>query len=421
MSAQNATFNFISGNVSDGVEIDAENSTFQFIAGNISGGVSLTEPSRVVINATATGLPEITVEGSAEGSDIDNLGNEELELIAEANVTVAGTINVTGVIPTERTARGSLSLSPTSAIYNNNIDMVITYTLGEGLTNGMVNITVPTGFTIADTDDLTIAGAAATVATNVNAAYNGNILTISNVDINKDQTIVLALGTQAISSSGTYDFTANATNTSKLTSNEATARFTSLLNNDADLSALAVSSGSLNPVFSSGTTNYTVNVTYDISSIDVTATLSDSNASLMINGEAATSAVAKSVTLEAAGEATVISVVVAAEDGITTKTYNLTVNRAATDTTPSATTSGITSQTLGAVGSKEVTLNVTVQNAAGDALTGYVATDFTVVIDGGSAVDFSGSPFSGFTDNSDGNYTVVYTGVADGTGYAFQL
>ncbi|WMW22296.1 cadherin-like beta sandwich domain-containing protein [Methanolobus mangrovi] len=332
MSATNATFNFFSGNVSGEVDISAENATFEFIAGNITGGVNLTQPSTVIINATATDLPEITVEEGAEGSDIDNLGNEELELIAEANVTVAGTVNVTGVIPTERTARGSLSLSDTSAIYNTNVNMIINYTAGEDLSNGVVNITVPVGFAVADTNGLTIAGAGTTVADNDNASYNVNILTVENVTINKDEIIALTLTTQSVSSAGNYDFSATAKNTSKLTSNAATARFTSLLNNDADLSDLVVSTGTLVPGFDVSTTNYTVNVTYDVSSIDVTATLSDTNASMLVNGDTTITGSAKSVTLQAAGETTSITVAVTAEDGTTTKTYTVTVDRAV-DTT----------------------------------------------------------------------------------------
>ncbi len=331
MGAEDATFNFYSGNVSDGIEMGAENATFQFIAGNISGGVSLTQPSRVVINATATGLPEITVGGAAEGSDIDNLGGEQLELVAEANVTVAGSVNVTasaGVTPTERTARGSLALVPSSAIYNTNVDMAITYTAGEDLNTSVVNITVPAGFVVADANSLTVAGAGTDVASNTNASYDGNILTVENVTINEGQAIVLTLATQQVSSAGTYDFSATAHNTSKLISNAATASFTSLPNNDADLSALVVSPGTLIPAFNAATTAYTVNVAYDVSSINVTATLSDTNASMLVNGEVATSAVVNAVTLQAAGSTTSIPVVVTAEDGTSTKTYTMTVNRA---------------------------------------------------------------------------------------------
>ena len=62
------------------------------------------------------------------------------------------------------------------------------------------------------------------------ATYNGNILTVENVTISKDQTIILTFATQSVSSAGNYDFSTTAHNASKLIGNTATARFTSTLN-----------------------------------------------------------------------------------------------------------------------------------------------------------------------------------------------
>ncbi|MGE5389801.1 MAG: hypothetical protein ACM3PE_01935, partial [Deltaproteobacteria bacterium] len=76
-------------------------------------------------------------------------------------------------------------------------------------------------------------------------------------------------------------------------------------------------------------------------------------------------------------------------------------------------------QAPGAAGSKQVTLTITVKNAAGGNLTGLAATDFTVKINGAGAVDFTNAAFSNFADNGDGTYTVKYTGAADNTGYSF--
>ncbi len=304
------------------IQMGAENATLNFFAGDVPQGIKLTKPSRLVINASS-GLPNVTVTGDAQDSDIDNLGGGELNLTAEANVTVAGNVNVTGnVTVTERTARGSLTLNPTSAVYNTNVDMIVTYTAGENLTTGVVNITVPTGFNVTSS----------TLKINdiiEDPSYIGKVLNIEGVNIAKDQTIELTLAPQTINETGNYDFTATASNDTKLTSNAATARFTSTLNNDADLSALTVGTGTLDPTFDKATTAYDVDVAYDVESIDVTATLSDKNASMLVNGTEATSNVAEPVSLNASGQSTSIDVVVTAEDGETTETYTVTVIRAA--------------------------------------------------------------------------------------------
>jgi len=99
------------------------------------------------------------------------------------------------------------------------------------------------------------------------------------------------------------------------------------LSDNADLSGLTVSVGILNPAFDADTTGYSVDVAYDVESLNITAALSDDNASMTINGDAATSGETKSVTLGEAGTSTAISIVVTAEDGFTEKLYYVIVNR----------------------------------------------------------------------------------------------
>ncbi|MGV3638996.1 MAG: cadherin-like beta sandwich domain-containing protein [Adhaeribacter sp.] len=94
---------------------------------------------------------------------------------------------------------------------------------------------------------------------------------------------------------------------------------------NANLSALTLSAGTLSPAFAAGTTSYTASVPNTTSSVNVTATLADSKASLKVNGTAVTSGSAASVPL-AVGSNT-ITVLATAEDG-TTKTYTLAITRA---------------------------------------------------------------------------------------------
>lgn len=94
---------------------------------------------------------------------------------------------------------------------------------------------------------------------------------------------------------------------------------------NANLSSLSVSVGSLSPAFTSLNTSYSVNgVTQP--SIQITAILAEANASLRINGVAANSGSPGPLINLSIGS-NVINVEVTAEDGVTQKVYQVTVNR----------------------------------------------------------------------------------------------
>jgi len=98
--------------------------------------------------------------------------------------------------------------------------------------------------------------------------------------------------------------------------------------NNADLSNLSLSSGTLSPVFASSTTSYTSSVANNITSITATPTASDAGASITVNGNAVTSGSPSPAIALAVGSNTVTTVVTA-QDAVTTKTYTVTVTRAA--------------------------------------------------------------------------------------------
>jgi LEA14-like dessication related protein len=98
------------------------------------------------------------------------------------------------------------------------------------------------------------------------------------------------------------------------------------LSNNADLSALSLSSGVLSPAFAANTTVYTSNVLNAITSITVTPTVSNTNASVQVNGISVSSGnVSGSIPLNIGNNT--INVIVTAQDG-TTKTYTVTITRA---------------------------------------------------------------------------------------------
>jgi alpha-tubulin suppressor-like RCC1 family protein len=94
----------------------------------------------------------------------------------------------------------------------------------------------------------------------------------------------------------------------------------------ATLTALAVSSGTLSPVFASATTSYTASVPYPITSVTVAATVSNANATIRVNGTAVPSGAA-SAAISLSGGPNVLSIVITAQDGITTKSYTVVVTR----------------------------------------------------------------------------------------------
>jgi flagellar capping protein FliD len=95
---------------------------------------------------------------------------------------------------------------------------------------------------------------------------------------------------------------------------------------DATLSTLVLSSGTLVPSFASATINYTAQVDYSTTDLTVTPTTSDSKASIKVNNVTVASG-STSAAINLNTGANIITIVVTAEDGTTTKTYKLTVTR----------------------------------------------------------------------------------------------
>jgi uncharacterized delta-60 repeat protein len=96
------------------------------------------------------------------------------------------------------------------------------------------------------------------------------------------------------------------------------------MSTNADLSALTVDGGTLSPVFSAGTTVYSVSVSNSVTSMTVTGSKADSTATVSANN-----GVAQALSV---GTNT-ITITVTAQDDTTVKNYVVTVTRAAPDST----------------------------------------------------------------------------------------
>ena len=105
----------------------------------------------------------------------------------------------------------------------------------------------------------------------------------------------------------------------------------------ASLSGLTLSAGTLSPAFASGTTPYTARVPNNVSRITVTPTTTTPGATIRVGTSTVSSGSGRAVNLSVGTNA--ISIVVSAT-GYTTRTYTITVTRAAA--TPVASLSGLT-------------------------------------------------------------------------------
>ena len=98
---------------------------------------------------------------------------------------------------------------------------------------------------------------------------------------------------------------------------------------DATLSSLIVSAGELEPSpFNPTTTSYTISVENAIATMTVNATATNENAAIMVNDEAVASGTTSNEIALTEGGITTIEIEVTAQDGATTETYTVVVNRA---------------------------------------------------------------------------------------------
>jgi peptidoglycan/xylan/chitin deacetylase (PgdA/CDA1 family) len=131
--------------------------------------------------------------------------------------------------------------------------------------------------------------------------------------------------TPAANYSGTDTFTYRATDGQASSTATVTITITQLSTN-ADLSGLTISAGTLTPAFASGTTSYTDSVANAVTSVTVTPTVSDSQATVKVNNTSVASGQASQAINLNVG-ANTVTIVVTAQDGITTKTYAVVISR----------------------------------------------------------------------------------------------
>ncbi|MGK0212130.1 MAG: hypothetical protein ACI9D4_002471, partial [Polaribacter sp.] len=103
---------------------------------------------------------------------------------------------------------------------------------------------------------------------------------------------------------------------------------TAPLSSNANLSSLTITAGTLSSAFASETTNYRATVSNGTTSVKVTPTKADANATIKVNGQTVTSGAASGDLALNVGSNT-ITTIVTAQDA-SAKTYTLTITRAPT-------------------------------------------------------------------------------------------
>ncbi|RPJ00918.1 MAG: DUF11 domain-containing protein, partial [Chloroflexi bacterium] len=95
---------------------------------------------------------------------------------------------------------------------------------------------------------------------------------------------------------------------------------------NAALSSLALSSGALNPAFAPATSHYTVTLPYKVASLVVTPTAAGPGAMIQVNGSTVASGSPSAPIALSVGDNT-LTILVTAQDGVTTRTYTVSVVR----------------------------------------------------------------------------------------------
>lgn len=248
------------------------------------------------------------------------------------------TIKVNGTTVTSGSASGSIALS----VGDNTITTVVT--AADGVTTKTYTVTV-TRAPSANANLSALALSAGTLSPTFAAATTGYTASVSNATASLTITPTVADATATVTVNGTTVTSGSASGAISLSVGDNTltvvvtaqdgsttktysVTVTRAASTNANLSALALSAGTLTPTFASGTTSYTATVSNATTGLTVTPTLADGTATVTVNGASVTSGSASGSIPLSIGSNT-ITVVVTAQDGTTVKTYTVVVTRAA--------------------------------------------------------------------------------------------
>jgi len=261
--------------------------------------------SITVTPTTADPSATVTVNGAAVNSGTASapipliVGSNKITTVVTAHdgvTTKTYTVTATRGAASTNALLASISLSPVSTLVGSSGPGYLNFTSAVPYSTSSVQV-IPTA-----------KDATATITVNGVTVTSGSL----------SQSIPLAVGANTITTVLTAQ-DGTTTKTVIITVNRA-------LSNDANLSALKISTGTLSPVFSPTGITYTASVAHTVTSITVTPTTDDAAATVKVNGTAVTSGTSSAAIPLVVG-ANAIKVVITAPNGTTTQTYTITVTR----------------------------------------------------------------------------------------------
>ncbi|PTR01411.1 gliding motility-associated-like protein [Mucilaginibacter yixingensis] len=310
---------------------------------NGDNSAALTTQPTVVTTATASsavGSYPITASGAASGNyNISytagalTVTNATLTIAANNQTKVYGaanpalTVSYTGFVNGDTQA--SLTTQPTVVTTATTASGVNTYPItasGAAIANYTIAYTAGTltvtkaPLTVTADNKSRLFGVANPALT---ITYSGFVNSESASNLTTQATATTAATTTTLP--GSYPITVGGAASGNYSFIYVNGSLTIIPLSNANLNSLSVSSGPLSPAFSTAVTSYSTSVTYDVDHVFFTPVF-DPTASIRINGSSVNNGGSFNMPLNAGNNT--VTLVVTAQDGVTTKTYMVSVYRA---------------------------------------------------------------------------------------------
>ena len=354
ISAQNDHLN--GHNPTYGISRDNDYAFFEIVNGNKINMTSVGTKSSYMVNVTAS------------GSNVFEDGNNWRMLVVR--VTGGNNADLGGLTISSGTLSPQFSSS------------VITYT--ASVDNSATQVTV----TPTASDSL------AAITVNGNDVISGNDYIVTSLTVGEPTTVTVIVTAQD-STTKTYTITLTR----------------AALSGNADLGGLTISSGTLSPQFSSSVITYTASVDNSATQVTVTPTASDSLAAITVNDNDVISGNGYIITSLTVGEPTTVTVIVTAQDS-TTKTYTITLTRAALSGNADLGGLTISSGTLSPqFSSSVITYTASVDNSATQVTVTPTASDSlaAITVNGNDVISGNDYIITSLTVDEPNTVTVIVT------------
>ena len=373
----------------------------------------------LTIDVNAVNDPPVAITDTAETSENIPVVIGVLENDSDVDPGTALRVVEVGFPTAPNNGTAAINTNATTVTYTPNANVTGTDTFSYAVTDGIATANVPVTVTIlqsganANLSNLTISSG--TLTPNFAATTTSYAVTVETPTGSVQVTPTTADAQATVTVNGALVDSGTASSEIPLsavdepthipvevtaqnnTTKTYTITVTQRLSNNANLSGLTISSGTLTPVFAVGTTDYGVDVGNAVTSVTVTPTTEHADATVTVNGALVPRGTASSeIPLSAVDEPTHIPVEVTAANGMATKAYAIEVRRAEDETRPRVEIQTEASAPVG--GAFEVTIRFS------ESVLGFTLTDIGV----------SNGTASNFNRVSSRAYTVTITPEATG-------